>query len=42
MNKAKPEDINMSLVGFRITRILTKYTQKLPAWSLHQIDFALP
>ena len=29
--KAKPEDVNMYPVGFRITRILTEdYTQKLP------------
>ena len=25
MNKAKPEDVNIGLVGFRITRILTDY-----------------
>ena len=28
--KAKPEDVNMEPVGFRITRILTDYAQKLP------------
>ena len=26
MNKAKPEDVNMEPVGFRITQILTDYT----------------
>jgi hypothetical protein len=34
MNKAKLEDVNMYPVGFRITRILTDYVQKLPGhWS---------
>ena len=28
--KAKPEDVNMELVGFRITKILTDCAQKLP------------
>ena len=27
MNKAKPEDVNIGLVGFRITRILTDSTR---------------
>ena len=30
MNKEKPKDVNMYLVGFRITGILTDYAQKLP------------
>jgi hypothetical protein len=30
MNRAKPEDVNMELVGFRITTILTDYAEKLP------------
>ena len=29
MNKAMLDDVNMYLVGFRITRILTDYAQKL-------------
>ena len=28
--KAKLKDVNMVPVGFRITRILTEYAQKLP------------
>ena len=28
--KAKPEDVNMEPVGFRISGILTDYAQKLP------------
>ena len=27
--KQKPEDVNMQPVGFRITKILTDYAQKL-------------
>ena len=30
MNKAKPEDVNKYSVGFRISKILTDYAQKLP------------
>ena len=30
MNKAKPEDVNMQLIGFKVTRIFTNYAQKLP------------
>ena len=30
MNKAKLEDVNMSPVGFRITKILTDYAQNFP------------
>ena len=33
MNKEKQEDHNMSLVGFRNTRILTDYAQK-SMWTL--------
>ena len=32
----KPKDINLSLVGFRITRILTDYAQNLPGHWLAQ------
>jgi hypothetical protein len=28
--KAKPEDVNVYMVGFRIDGILTNYAQKLP------------
>ena len=30
MKAAKPEDVNMEPVGFRITGILTDYVQELP------------
>ena len=30
MNRAKPEDVKIQPVRFRITRILTNYAQKLP------------
>ena len=35
-NKVEPEDVNIQPVGFRITRILTDYAQKLPGpWYGH-------
>jgi hypothetical protein len=34
MNKAKPEDVNMELVGFRITKILTDYICPKTSWAL--------
>ena len=41
MNKeAKPEDVNMEPVGFRITRIFTDYAQKVPKHCAKHLSFA--